>query len=112
MEQLSVVKVIHVFVMFGAGASFLLSHLILMPIFLRRIKKHAPAFHNSINVAWLYLFRNVASSNMFMFLLRKEYREMPSDVHRLGAILRYSWAYGFVVTLVALLAGLLYDEMP
>ena len=110
MEPIVVVVAIHAAIFWGAIAAFLLSHLILMPIFLRRVKKHAPLLHDSINVAWFNIFRNVASANMFIFLFRRRYRELPNDMHRLGDILRYSWAFGFLTIIVAMSAGLLYPS--
>jgi hypothetical protein len=92
----------------SAGMSIFLSHILLMPIFLRRVKTHNPRLYDAIDVGWLKLFDNFAMAWMWMFLFRERYRKLPRETHKLGTLLKYLWAFPwFAVAACPIAAALL-----
>ena len=84
----------------------IVSHVFLMPRFLRILKHTDKIAHASLNVAWLNIFQNFTSARMFLFLMNNRFTRYPSELHAIGRLLKYTWAYP-LLTMAALLMGLI-----
>ena len=102
MDEATTIEVVFATVLLVCGVSIFTSHFFAMPFFLRKVKKHDIDAYFRLNVAWLNIFDRVLASNMFFFLLRKEYSRLPPESHRLGSLLRYTWALPWVWVLIAM----------
>lgn len=101
-ENGSVVSIIFLL----AGLVLILSHIFLMPRFLRILKRYDRPAHASLNVAWLNILQNFTSGRMFLFLLNNRFTRYPAELHGIGGMLKYTWAYPLLV-LAVLLMGMI-----
>lgn len=85
---------------------FVFSHVLLMPKFLKTLKAHNSSAYEMLNVAWFNVFQNFTVARMLLFLVKKEYMRYPSDMHRVGNALLYSWAIPLLLLSLSLLSML------
>ncbi len=100
----------------GATALFLcstvvllVSHFTVMPVFLRRLRRHNASVCDAIDVGGLRIFLNFTIARMFFFIIARTYLRFPPDMHRPGKILLYTWAYPLLIGSVALLSLVAYS---
>lgn len=87
-----------------AGTLILLvSHIFVMPVFLRRLRKYDERTYHNLNVSWFKIFLGFTTSSMWFFLIRREFMKYPRDLHRPGKILVYTWAIPILVASIAIL---------
>jgi amino acid permease len=85
------------------------SHLAVMPVFLRRLKRHDRVAYDAMNVGWFRIFLGFTVTRMFLFIVARRYMQYPPDMHKPGKILGYTWASPLLIASIALLSLLAYS---
>ena len=87
----------------------LVSHFTVMPVFLRRLRRHDASLYDALNVGGPRIFLNFTIARMSFFILARRYLQFPPDMHRPGKILLYTWAYPLLTGSAALLSLLAFS---